>query len=123
MREMLLKNLISEDKRRREIFVSEHTQRENLIQDLEKKSVYVIKEVLDVTQDCDLELFLHQKKTEGLFKPAKTFIIKIRDTKQERVKFIYKVLGDQYVVLEDKIYLLGVVQYFKIELTNNLAKA
>ncbi len=119
MREMVLKNLISDDKRRREIFVSERTERQNFIQALEKKSVYVVKEVLDVTQNFDLELFLLQKKSEGCFKPAKTFIIKIHDTHEGKDKFIYKVIGDQYLVLNDKIFLLGVVQYLKLEVIRN----
>jgi len=68
MREMVLKNLISDDKRRRELFVSEHSEGKDIVQEIEKKSVYVIKEILEVTQNFDKELFLHQKKTEGLFK-------------------------------------------------------
>ncbi len=116
MREMVMKNLISEDKLRRELFVSERTEGKNLVQDLEKKSTYVIKEILDVTQDCDLQLFLQQKKTQGLFKPAKTFIVRIQDSKEGKVKFVYKVLGDQYIVVKDRIFLLGVTQYLKIEM-------
>lgn len=116
-----MKNLISEDKRRRELFICEHSERDNIIQDIEKKTVYAVKEVFDVTSEFDLELFLRQKKTEGLFKPAKTFIVKIQDTKEGRTKFIYKVLGEQYIVVEDRVFLLGVTQYLKIEVIRNLA--
>lgn len=119
MREILLKNLITDDKRRHEIFVSERSEGKDIVQELEKKSVYVIKQVLEITPDFDGGLFLSQKRREGLFKPAKTFIIKIHDTKEMKDKFIYKVLGDQYVVLEDKIFLLGVTQYLKIETVHN----
>jgi hypothetical protein len=122
MREMVLKNLISEDKRRREIFLSERTERKNVVQALEKKTVCEIKEILEITQDFDLELFLQQKKAEGCSKPTQTFIIRIYDTKEEKDKFIYKVIGDQYLVVEDKIFLLHVVKYFKIEILCNLIK-
>ncbi len=122
MREMVLKNMISEDKRRRELFCAEHSQRNNCTQDIEKKSIYAIKEILEITQDFDLELFLKQKKEKGLFKPTKTFIVKIQNTKEAKVKFIYKAFGDQYIVSGDKIFILNVAQYFKIEIFSNPVK-
>ena len=71
------------------------------MQDLEKRIKYRIKDVLEFTDTFDLELFLDKKSKEE--SSVRTFIIRNQNTKTGMTKFIYKILGEQYLVLGDKI--------------------
>lgn len=111
MRELLLKNLISRDKKRSELFLSEHFEKDGIVQDFEKRTVYRVLEILEFTDTVDLELYLTQKKKED--SDVQTFIIKSKNRRDGISRFIYKVVGHQYVVLADKIYVMKVSQYIK----------
>ena len=111
MRELLFKNYVSKDRKRTELFLSEHFEQDGIAQDMEKKISYRIKDILEFTHVCDLELFLEQKsKEEDCFQ---TFIISNYNNDAGTAKFIYKIVGEQYLVLGDKILVLKVSQYIK----------
>jgi hypothetical protein len=111
MRELLVKNLVSKDKKRKELFLSEHFEKEGVIQEIEKRTVYRIKAILEFTDISDLELFLNQKSKEDF--AEQRYVIKNRSNKSGIYKFIYKILGTQYVVLDDRIIVVFVSQYMK----------
>lgn len=111
MRELFLKNLISKDKKRSELFFSEHFEKEGLIQDIQKKTVYRIKEILEFTDLFDLELFLERKKEDVAF--HQTFVIRHYNSKTGCEKFIHKVLGNKYVVFKDRVIVLNISQCVK----------
>ncbi len=111
MHELLLKNKTSNDKRRSELFLSEHFEKDHVIQDVEKRIVYAIKEVLEFTDPVDLVAFLEQKKKQD--KTPQVFLIRSHNTKEGINKYIYKVVGEQVVVLDDKIFILKVSHYLK----------
>ena len=111
MRELLFKNLVSKDKKRTELLLSEHFEGEGLVQDIEKRTVYRVKEILEFTDTSDLELFLSQKNKDN--SPPRRFIIKSRTTRTATNKFIYKIVGEQFVVLNDKVFRLEVSQCLK----------
>jgi len=115
MRELVLKNLRSNDKRRKEIFLSESCERKGCLQKLEKRSVYFVKDVMQITDNFDLELYLDQKRNEGMLHPKQTEVIKTHNSKEAKDKFTYKVWGDLYAVLDNKVYLVGLTQYLKLE--------
>ncbi len=111
MRELLVKNRISKDKKRGELFLSEHYEKEDVIQEIEKKTVYKVKEILEFTSISDLELFLNQKNKDGV--PTQRFIIRNRDAKTGTLKVTYKITGEQCVVLNEKVVIVKVSQYVK----------
>ena len=110
MRELLLKNFVSKDKRQKELFLSEHFESEGIAQDFEKKITYTVVDILEFTDTLDLELFLEQKKKEDLIQ---TYVVKARNTRAGINKFIYKIVGEQYVVFADKVFVLKISQYIK----------
>jgi len=111
MRELLFKNCVSKDRRKTELFLSEHLEKDGIAQDLEKKISYAIKDILEFTDICDLEVFLQQKAEDD--HAVQTFIISNYNTKTGMARFIYKIVGEQYLVLGDKILVLKVSQYIK----------
>lgn len=121
MRELLLKNRVSPDKKISELFMAEHLDEGSLIQDFEKRMVYNVVDILEFTDAFDLELFLEQKRKEG--HSPQTYIIKSRNSRMSKNKFFYKVVGKQYVVLNDKVFVLKVSQYLKKTVTLKKALA
>lgn len=111
MRELLFRNVVSQNKKRRELLLSEHLEKDNFIHHVEKKMVYIIKEALEFNDPLDLEKFLNQKEKQEI--PAQTFIVRSRNTREKMDKFIHKITGDQYVVTKDKIFVLKVLRYVK----------
>lgn len=111
MRELLVKNHLSKDKRRKELFLSEHYEKEGVIQEIEKRTVYRIRAILEFTTVTDLELFLSQKSKEDF--ASQRFIIRSRNTKTGVHKFIYKTVGNQYVLSDNKAIILYVTQFLK----------
>ena len=111
MRELLIKNLHSKDKKRTELFLNEHYEKEGVIQEIEKKTVYRIKSILEFTNASDLDIFLEQKKRENV--PPSRFLIRSRDKQTATTRFLYKIVGEQFVLLKDKIVVMKVSQYVK----------
>ena len=111
MRELLLKNFVSKDKRRTELFLCEHYENNGIIQEIEKKTIYRLKEVLEFTDFFDLELFLERNKEK--ITERQKFVIRRRSEREGIEKYLYKVIGDQYIVLNDKVVIFHVAQYVK----------
>ena len=111
MRELLVKNFVSKDKRRTELFLCEHYENNGIVQEIEKKTVYRLKEILEFTDIFDLELFLERKKADIALRQK--FVIRHQSKKTGTEKFIYKVVGDQYIVLSDKVVIFKMSQYVK----------
>ena len=111
MRELLLKNFVSKDKRRSELFLCEHYERNGTIQEIEKKTVYRLKDILEFTDIFDLELFLERRKEK--ITERQKFVIRYQSKRTGTEKLLYKVVGDQYIVLNDKVIIFHVAQYVK----------
>ncbi len=115
MREMVLKNLVSPNKRRRELFVSESYRDQGISQKLEKKTIYVVKEVLEITSDFDLQLFINRRRKEGKLKPKQTFVTRVSNNNNAQEKIFYKIYGDSYAVIDDKLFIIKLIQHIQIE--------
>ena len=111
MREVLVRNLASQDKRRKELFLSEHFENEGKLYEIEKRTIYKVRAVLDFTSEFDLQLFIDQKLKEE--SNTQRFIIKKRDKRSGRDGLFYKVTGEQFVMLKDKVLVLKISQYVK----------
>ena len=117
MRELVLKNIISDDHRRKDIVLSESCKQKDYLQKLDKRFIYTVKDIVPITKDFNLEAYLNHKKDEGQLQPKQTYIVKEHDSKTSKVKFIYRVCGDVYTASDNKLYLIGLTQYLKLELT------
>ena len=111
MRELLMKNQLSCNKRCHNIFFLEHFEKDGFIQDFERKTVCIIKDILEYTDTSDLKLFLSRRKQAD---PARQiYIVKSSDSLKGSCRLIYKMTGTHYVILRDKIYVFKVIQYVK----------
>ncbi|MFH1360482.1 MAG: hypothetical protein ABIJ41_05530 [Candidatus Omnitrophota bacterium] len=111
MRELLFRNITSLERKRSELLLSEHFEESCSIQDVEKRMVYCVKETLEFTDPVDLVVYIEQKKKEE--EHPHTYLVKTHDTQEGIHKFIYKIVGEQFVVVDDKVFVLKVVQSLK----------
>ncbi len=111
MRQLLLKNLVSKNKKRTELLLSEYHEAEGVTQYIEKRTVYSVKHIFEFTHISDIELFLEQKKKENI--GSQTFIVRKYDSHRGGSKFIHKTQGLQYVILKDKVFILEMSQCIK----------
>lgn len=110
MRELVLKNLMSQDHKKKEVFLAESYEKEGYLQRLEKQSVYIVEDFKKITENFDLAAYLDQKKHQGLLQPKHTYIVKMHDSKRGEDKFIYKTCGDLYAIVDDKVYVIRLKQ-------------
>ena len=120
MRELLLKNFVSKDKKRTELFLSERFEQGGIVQEIEKKTAYRIKEILEFTDVLDLDLYLEQKKEQA--PSVQRFIIRNRSARGGIDKSIYKIVANQYIVVKDKIIAISTSQYVKKTIFNGSAR-
>jgi len=103
MRDLLFKNLTSEDKKRRVITSSEIMDKEGTRIIINRHFVYIIREVNNATTAKPL---------------PSTYVLKERDTRQEKEKFFCKLKNSVYALYNDKLYLVLFMHTLKITLTD-----
>ena len=113
MRELLFKNITSENKKRKDLYVSETVDRDGVITTTQRHSTYILG---GCNKFKSLEELAEWKKTTGL-KASKRhiFIIKKRDTSLHKDMFICDVVGRFYAVSGSDIYSIAFKHSFEID--------
>jgi hypothetical protein len=102
MRDLLFKNLTSEDKRRRIIASSEITDKEGVHTAIHRHFICIIKEVKD--NKCGQPL-------------PSISVLKERNTKEQREKFLCRIKSSVYAVNNGRLFLILFMHSLKINLT------
>jgi hypothetical protein len=114
MRELLFKNIISGDKKRKDLYVSETVDKNGVTTKTERHSTYILGACNEFKT---LEELAEWKKTIGLNTNKRhIFIIKKRDTKLNKDIFICNVVGRFYAVSGCDIYSVAFKHSFEIDL-------
>jgi hypothetical protein len=101
MRELLLKNLTSLEKKRKILCWAEVSRNNGILTKVNRRFIYVVRE---------------HPKMDQLSEQPEFFIFKKHDTKLKTEKFILRIKGNFYVTCEDKIYLVTYCHSLKIRL-------
>jgi hypothetical protein len=102
MRDLLFKNLTSEDKRRRIISSSEIADREGVRTAIQRHFICIVKEVQD------------NKLRQPL---PSIYVLKERNTKEQRERFFCRIKNSVYAVNNGKLFLILFMHSLKINLT------
>lgn len=102
MRDLIFKNLTSNDKRRRRIASSEIVNKEGVRSIIQRHFVYIVKEI----QDSQI-----QKPLPYLY------VLKERNSREQREKFFCKIKGSIYAVSNGRLFLILFIHSLKINLT------
>ncbi|MFH0738309.1 MAG: hypothetical protein V2A59_00405 [Candidatus Omnitrophota bacterium] len=108
MRDLLFKNLTSNDKKRRIIATSEVTQKQGVRSTIHRHFVSIVKEVKD-------------KQPE---KPASyIYVLRERNTREQRERFFCRIKGSMYMVNNGKLFLILFMHSLKISLVATAVKS
>lgn len=113
MRELVFKNLISKDKKRRDLYISEVDERNGVKTVTKRHSVYIIRESRKITDQN--ELIKWQKEKSVNCKKRHVFIFKKKDTKSKKDSFICDVVGKFYAVVKDELYSIAFKHSFELD--------
>lgn len=114
MREVVFKNLTSTESRKKDILLKEVFERDGVVARTERRSFYFIKNVNHLHSDEELQKWVG---THGSVKePSKRHfhIMKEHNDLLGVDKFICKILGTFYAVIDKDIYTIAFLHSFKI---------
>ena len=112
MREMVFKNLTSDNKRRKDLFVSETTERNGIKTVARRHSLYMVNGHNRFNTPEELAQW---KSTTDTCQKRHVFIFKKRDTKEKKDTFICDVVGKCYAVIKNEVYAIGFKHSFEID--------
>ena len=103
MRDMIFKNLTSQDKRKRVLWASETINENGLLTKIHKYLIYIVKEV----------------KKEDVRKPEKPeiYVLKLRDTGDRIERFQIKMKGGIYCLTKERYFFVSFCHTLKIDLS------
>lgn len=114
MREVLFKNLCSSQAHKKDILLKEVFERDGVVAKTERRSFYFIKDVAHLKTDEELNKWvnLQDNKTE----PSKRHfhIMKEHSDLHGTDKFICKILGVFYAVVDKDVYTIAFLHSFKV---------
>lgn len=115
MREVLFKNLTSQDAHRRHVVVSEILTQDGMIIETQRRSTYFLKNRIHVK---DLSNLNNLKDQDKKHKPQKRHfrLIKKHNSRSGEDKLFCKIRGLLYAVMGNYIYLIAFTNSFKITL-------
>ena len=114
MRDILFKNLTSRDHHRRDIFLSEASERNGVTTKTQKHFVYFIRDHEFLAGPDKLEGWLKKYARKGP-RLKDLSVVKSYDSKIGEEKFEVKIAGNLYVLREQDIFSVDFTQVFKID--------
>jgi len=102
MRDMVFKNLTSDDRKKRVLWASETINEDGILTKIHKYLIYIVKEV----------------KKEDIHKTDRPeiFVSKCRDTREKTEKFHIKMKGGIYCITKEKYFYVAFCHTLKIDL-------
>lgn len=101
MRDIFIKNSTSSDKKKRKIASSEVVDKDGMRSIIHRHFVYMVKEVKDNAMENPLPYL---------------YVLKEKQTFDNKEKFFCRIKGSMYAILEDKIFLILYMHSLKINL-------
>ncbi len=114
MREVVYKNLTSAQCGKKDVRLKEVFERDGVIAKTERRSFYFIKEVIHLNSDSELQTWVGSQNNSR--EPVKRHfhIMKEHSDALGTDKFICKILGLFYAVVDKDIYTIAFLHSFKI---------
>lgn len=113
MRELLFKNITSEDKKRKDLFVSETIEKNGITTTTQRHSTYIIG---GSSKFNTIEELAELKKSIGVDSNKRhIFVIKKRDTKLKKDIFVCDIVGRFFAVTGHEIYPVAFKHSFEID--------
>ena len=113
MRELTFKNLTSQNKKRKDLYISETIDRDGVRTITRRHSVYIIANHTKIKNPKRLTQYKTKPPEDSTKRHV--FIFKKRDTKLKRDTFVCDVVGKFYAVVKSEIYSIAFKHSFEID--------
>ncbi len=123
MREIMIKTSTSENKRRRNLCMTEIITEKNLVARAEKKYSYFVSERKDPVTKEHLQTWIDSQAKLRQNKPRHVSIKRIFDKDTGIGQTIYRTTGSFYVLKEFKIFSIVFLHSVKFDILNSLSGA
>ena len=120
MREVVFKNMVSNNSRVKNIFLKEVFERDGVIARTERRCFYYIKEVTPIHEVHDLEKWVANKNAMERLGKRQFHIIKAHSDASAEDKLICKIIGTFYAILNNKVYTIAFLHSFKVRFTKEV---
>ena len=119
MREVVFKNLTLPHSGKKDVLLKEVFQRDGVIAKTERRSLYFIKDISHLQSDEELQTWVSSQNNRD--EPVKRHfhILKEHSDALGTDKFICKILGLFYAVVDRDIYTIAFLHSFKINFAKN----
>jgi len=119
MREVLFKNLWSARAHKKDILLKEIFERDGIVAKTERRSFYFIKNVIHLQTDEELNKWVGMQDSRNDPVQRHFHIMKEHSDMQGIDKFICKILGTFYAVVDRDIYTIAFLHAFKVSFVKN----
>ena len=114
MREVVYKNLTSACSGKKDVLLKEVFERDGVTAKTERRSFYFIKEVVHLNSDEELQTWVGSQNNRSEPVKRRFHIMKEHSDALGMDKFVCKILGIFYAVLDRDIYTIAFLHSFKI---------
>ncbi len=115
MREIVFKNLTSQDRKRKDLFISETTLEKGVQTTTQRRSIYMIKGHAHYKNSMELNKFANEAQPQNNKNPRHIFILKKHDSKTKKDTFICDVVGTFYIVVNEDVYTIAFKHSFEVD--------
>jgi hypothetical protein len=115
MRELVLKNITSEDHRKRDCIIKERLYKNGIATRTERRCFYYVKDVIEIKSLKDFKKLTKLKINPANQKKRNFHIMRIKDAETGHERLICKACGTIYAIMSHKMYCIGFMHSFKID--------
>ncbi|MBN2452831.1 MAG: hypothetical protein JXB40_01040 [Candidatus Omnitrophica bacterium] len=119
MREVLYKNLISNNSRKKDVFLQEVFEKDGVIAKTERRCFYFIKSIEHLDKPQDLQTWVAAQTEAGSINKRQFFIFKQHSDQTGEDKLICKILGNFYAVINNVVFTIAFLHSFKVRFTKH----
>ena len=116
MREILYKNLLGLDNKKRDLCVKEIISRDDFMATIERRCRYFVRKKVYLQDPNDLDKLNVLKKHNDALKKKHFHILRTHDSISGKDKFICKIAGTFYAIAGHYIFSIAYIHSFKIDL-------
>ena len=113
MRELVFKNLTSENRRKKDLYITETVETSGVKTITRRHSVYIVSDHNKFKNPK--ELLKYKDNTSMNYTKRHVFIFKKQDTKHKKESFVCDVVGKFYAVVKSDIYSIAFKHSFEID--------
>lgn len=119
MREVVYKNIYSNNSRVRNVFLKEVFERDGVIAKTERRCFYYVKEITPVKDVQNLEKWIEHKNAVGPIGKRQFHIFREHSDSIGEDKLVCKIIGTFYAIANNNVYTIVFLHSFKVRFQKN----